>query len=66
MALPKQKTTKVRKNNRRSHHALKPQALVDCPQCGNPKLPHHVCKECGTYNGKEILETETKAKKEEK
>lgn len=66
MALPKQKTTKVRKNNRRAHDALKPQALVDCPQCGSPKLPHHVCKACGTYNGKEILETENKAKKEEK
>ena len=29
-----------------------------CPQCHNPKLPHHVCPTCGTYNGREVIKIE--------
>ena len=27
-----------------------------CPQCGEVKLPHRVCGNCGYYNGREVLE----------
>ena len=27
-----------------------------CPKCGEAVLRHRVCKACGTYNGKEIIE----------
>ena len=30
--------------------------LVECPQCHEPKLQHRVCKECGHYNGRVVLE----------
>ena len=27
-----------------------------CPKCGAPVMPHRVCKACGTYNRKQIIE----------
>jgi large subunit ribosomal protein L32 len=56
MALPKKKTSKARRDKRRSHDKLTPRSLSLCPQCHEPKLPHRVCPHCGTYKGKEIIE----------
>jgi large subunit ribosomal protein L32 len=58
MALPKRRTSKTRRNKRRSHDRLNPLSLSICPQCHEPKLPHRVCPHCGTYKGKEIVEVE--------
>ncbi|OQY80375.1 MAG: 50S ribosomal protein L32, partial [Chloroflexi bacterium UTCFX4] len=33
--LPKRKLSKGRRDRRRSHHALKPQNLTECPNCHN-------------------------------
>jgi large subunit ribosomal protein L32 len=35
---------------------------MDCPQCGNVKLPHHACTTCGNYNGREAIEIESPKK----
>ena len=58
MALPKRRTSKARRDKRRSHKRLTPLSLSLCPQCHEPKLPHRVCPHCGTYKGKEIVEVE--------
>ena len=50
--LPAQRTSKSRKRSRRSHHALKPAHYVRCLQCGNAKLPHYACGNCGFVNPK--------------
>ncbi|MEI6856537.1 50S ribosomal protein L32 [Psychrilyobacter sp.] len=55
MAVPKKKTSKAKKNMRRSHHALKGTNLATCSNCGAPKRPHRVCLECGSYKGKQVL-----------
>ncbi|MFQ3596335.1 MAG: 50S ribosomal protein L32 [Sphingomonadaceae bacterium] len=55
MAVPKRKTSPSRRNMRRSHHALKPVMTMECPNCGELKLPHHVCPACGFYDGREVL-----------
>ncbi|GHU17049.1 50S ribosomal protein L32 [Alphaproteobacteria bacterium] len=55
MAVPKKKISKSRRNMRRSHLALTVVNSVDCPVCGESKLPHHVCNYCGMYNDKQIL-----------
>ena len=57
MAVPKKKVSPSRRNMRRSHHALKATQPIECPNCGEPKLPHHVCKSCGTYDGRDVVET---------
>lgn len=52
MAVPKRKTSRSRRGNRRSHDALRIPNLSTCPQCTEPKLPHRICPQCGTYRGK--------------
>lgn len=62
MAVPKKKTSKSRRDMRRSHHALKVVGYVECPNCGEHKLPHHVCASCGHYDGREVVgQTESAA-----
>ena len=48
--LPVTKKSKMRKRTRRSHHALRPVHLIACPQCGQAKLPHAACQNCGYVN----------------
>ena len=55
MAVPKRKTSPSKKGMRRSHHALKPDAYQECPNCGELKRPHHVCPSCGSYNDREVV-----------
>ncbi len=60
MAVPKKRTSKSRKNMRRSHDAIQYTAAVEsCPACGELKLRHHVCEVCGNYRGKQVLEVES-------
>jgi large subunit ribosomal protein L32 len=55
MAVPKKKTSKSRRNMRRAHHALVNVTGVECANCGEVKLPHHVCSSCGHYDGREVV-----------
>jgi large subunit ribosomal protein L32 len=27
-----------------------------CPRCGSAKLPHVVCRTCGWYNGRQVID----------
>ena len=56
MAVPKKKISKSRRNQRRSHDALTNVSSMECPECGELKLPHHVCPACGYYDGREVTE----------
>ncbi len=58
MAVPKSKISKSRRNMRRAHDALPPNANHECPNCGELKRPHHLCKACGYYDGREVVEIE--------
>lgn len=58
MAVPKKKTSKSRRDMRRSHDSLTAPAVSVCPQCNEPKQPHRACPSCGTYKGKDVLGSE--------
>ncbi|WP_432821302.1 50S ribosomal protein L32 [Trichloromonas sp.] len=58
MAVPKKKTSKSKRDMRRSHDALAAPGMSICPQCQEPKQSHRACASCGTYKGKEIVGTE--------
>ena len=69
MGVPRAHSTRGQKGRRRSHLALTPLVLVSCPHCKAAKLPHIVCKACGYYDGKEVvnvLARELKKKEKEK
>jgi large subunit ribosomal protein L32 len=53
MGLPSKKRTRTSKRDRASHFALKPTGLGKCEKCAAPILPHHACKACGSYRGKQ-------------
>ena len=52
--------TRAHTANRRSHHALKAPALATCKNCGATHRPHHMCLECGFYNGRQVMDLVTK------
>jgi large subunit ribosomal protein L32 len=56
--LPKRKTSKGRRDRRRAHDFLTSRKLVQCSNCGEMRLPHHVCPNCGHYKGQEVVSTE--------
>jgi len=58
MAVPKKKTSKSKKNMRRAHDAITAPNISICPQCQEPKQPHRVCANCGTYKGREVISSE--------
>ncbi len=53
MAVPKRKTSKSRRNMRRSHHALDNVNAVEDRTSGELKRPHHVSPD-GYYNGRQV------------
>lgn len=58
--------TRAHTANRRSHHALKAKGVLLCKECGNPKLPHNACLNCGKYKGRNVLNKEVKLEKKAK
>lgn len=56
MAVPKKKTTKSKRNQRRAHDALPRGVYMECTNCGEMKRAHHVCAACGSYNDREVVE----------
>lgn len=57
MAVPKRKISKSRRNQKRSHLAITAINMSVCPECGQSKIPHRVCK-CGYYKGIEYINVE--------
>jgi len=56
MAVPKRKTSKSRRDKRRSSvWKLEAPGLVKCKHCGELITPHRVCGDCGYYGGKEVV-----------
>ena len=57
--------TRSHTGNRRSHHAIKALNLAVCSLCGESHRPHHMCLNCGYYNGRQVMDlTAEKAKRD--
>ncbi len=56
MGVPKRRVSHARKGERRAHLALSVPKLVECDHCHEMKLPHHVCPNCGWYQGRLAVE----------
>ena len=56
MAVPKRKTSKSRRDKRRSHHRIKSVNILEDKKSGEYRLSHHIDLKTGLYNGRKILE----------
>ncbi|MFK7973247.1 MAG: 50S ribosomal protein L32 [Rickettsiaceae bacterium] len=56
MAVPKKKTSKSKRNMRRSHDALSRINVIIDKDTGEYRLPHHMDKSSGEYNKKQIVD----------
>jgi large subunit ribosomal protein L32 len=56
MPNPKRRHSKRRTSTRRAHDFLKKPGMAECPECHQPTLPHRVCRHCGKYKGREVIE----------
>ncbi|GHU55162.1 50S ribosomal protein L32 [Clostridia bacterium] len=57
MAVPKRKTSKARRDSRRSAVSKLPTInFAKCPNCNAFMVPHRVCKTCGQYNGRQVID----------
>ncbi|EOV5450258.1 50S ribosomal protein L32 [Listeria innocua] len=54
MAVPFRRTSKAKKRKRRTHVKLQLPGMNECSNCGENRLSHHVCPECGQYDGKDV------------
>lgn len=57
---PKRKHSSGRRDRRRAHDALEANNLVACSNCGEMRLSHSVCPNCGHYKGREVVSNEEK------
>lgn len=58
MAVPKRKTSKSKRDMRRTHKKLDGPSLTTCPECGEAVQPHHACAGCGAYKGRNVMDRE--------
>jgi len=53
---PKGKISKARRDKRRAQSwKISVPALVACSKCGEFMRPHYVCKACGSYNKRAVI-----------
>jgi large subunit ribosomal protein L32 len=63
---PKKRHSRARQGKRRAAIKLAVRKTVLCSNCGTPVLSHTICKNCGFYKGREVVDMAKKKKKEEK
>ena len=59
MAVPARRVSKARRDKRRNNlWKISAPSLETCPQCGEYKESHRLCKACGYYNGRQVIAVE--------
>jgi large subunit ribosomal protein L32 len=60
MAVPRKKVSKSRRDQRRSHDALKSPTYVEDQDTGEYHRPHHVDMKTGFYKGRQVIQVKEK------
>ena len=60
MAVPKRKTSKSKRDKRRSHHSLKNINVIEDKESGEPRISHRIDLSTGMYKGREVLKKKDK------
>lgn len=55
MAVPKKRTSKQKRDQRRAHWKLTPPNVSRCASCNEAVLSHRACPSCGTYRGRQVI-----------
>jgi len=58
MAVPKRRTSKMKKRQRRAANRWHAPQLCKCGQCGSTLPSHIACPSCGYYKGRQVLDIE--------
>jgi large subunit ribosomal protein L32 len=61
-ALPKKKLARSRSKKRYATKGYSTPKLAVCDSCGQKKLPHTLCPNCGSYKGKVIIKPKESVK----
>jgi large subunit ribosomal protein L32 len=61
MAVPKRKTSRMKRGNRRSHDALSAPTYVEDKESGELRRPHHIDLKTGKYRGRQVLDVKEEA-----
>ena len=56
MAVPKRKTSKSRRNKRRSHIKFVSKNIIEDKKSGEYRLSHHMDLKTGNYKGRQVLD----------
>ncbi len=56
MAVPKRKHSNSRTGKRRAHDAKPIRQTAICPTCSQAILTHAICDNCGSYQGRQVME----------
>ncbi|MCG8598609.1 MAG: 50S ribosomal protein L32 [Verrucomicrobiales bacterium] len=55
MAVPKRRTSKMKKRLRRSGQRWRARKLNVCSECGSAAPSHIACPSCGYYKGRQVI-----------
>jgi large subunit ribosomal protein L32 len=55
MAVPRKKTSRMKRGNRRSADALSAPTYIEDKESGNLRRPHHIDLKSGTYRKRQVL-----------
>ena len=56
MAVPKRKTSKSRRDKRRSHIKFMSKNIIEDKKSGEYRLSHHIDLKTGMYKGRQVLD----------
>lgn len=61
MAVPKRKTSRMKRGNRRSADALKKPTYIEDKSSGELRRPHHIDLKTGMYRGRQVMDVKAEA-----